>query len=131
LAHQKPIVGANYVMRSAPALWVSNIGGQSVSSVGQKGLQAVDHTGCGVLLIEMSVFEKVGWPPFSCPYSPEFGHHFGEDLHFCQLVRRHGYQVWIDHDLSQFVQHQGYAQYGVSSFPTVVDVPPAPVEVPA
>lgn len=111
LAADRDIVAANYVMRTMPELWVSRVAGASVSSVGRTGLQQVDSTGCGVMLIKRSVFPRVSPPWFSTPFDGQT--HVGEDLFFCQQARAAGLDLWIDHDLSQAVRHQSVIEYGV------------------
>jgi hypothetical protein len=111
VARDKDIVAANAVQRTMSEWWNSRVDGQSVSSEGRSGLQSVDSTGCGVMLIKMSVFDRLPSPAFETPFDGH--HHVGEDLYFCRLARAHGFTVWIDHDLSQFVRHQGTVEHGV------------------
>lgn len=113
LAADRDIVAANCVMRTMSQLWVAQKNGASLSSVGRRGLEAVDLTGCGVMLIRLSVFDKLPAPWFSTPWNGAT--HIGEDVHFCQLARAFGFDVWIDHDLSQAVRHQGTIELGVHS----------------
>lgn len=115
VAHGQDIVAANCVQRTMPEWWTARDGWQSVSSVGQTGLQAVDSVGCGVMLIRTSVFQRLPKPWFDTPYDGE--QHIGEDLTFCRLARRRGMSIWIDHDLSQQVRHQGTIEWGVSTAP--------------
>jgi hypothetical protein len=107
------IIGANCVQRTMPEWWVSRVDGASVSSVGRTGKQTVDSTGFGVMLIKLSVFDTLSRPWFATPFDGE--NHIGEDLYFCQQARLAGFSVWIDHDLSQAVRHQGAVEYGVHS----------------
>lgn len=113
LAADEDIVAANCVMRTMQTLWVAQKDGVSVSSVGRSGLEAVDLTGCGAMLIKTSVFDKLPKPWFSTPWNGLT--HIGEDVYFCQQARLAGFDVWIDHDLSQLVRHQGTIELGVPS----------------
>lgn len=107
------IVAANYVQRTMPEWFVARIAGASVSSVGCTGRLAVDSVGCGVMLIKMSVFDRLERPWFA---TPDDGYeHVGEDVYFCRKARAAGLTVWIDHDLSQAVKHQGTIEYGVQN----------------
>ena len=36
----------------------------------------------------------------------------GEDVYFCTMARVHGFEVWVDHDLSKEVTHIGQFEYG-------------------
>lgn len=118
LAHQAPIVAANYVMRTMPELWVARRRGQSVSSVGQAGLDLVDSVGFGAILINMEVFASLSQPWFDTPFDGQ--QQIGEDLFFCQKATDEGFLVWIDHDLSQHVRHHALVEYGVRDIPVEV-----------
>lgn len=113
LAADRPIVAANSVQRTEPHWWNSRLDGQPVSSVGKTGLQRVDSTGCGVMLIETHVFPALDRPWFSTPYDGQT--HVGEDVYFCKHAHAAGVGIWIDHDLSQSVTHQGTVDLGVQS----------------
>ncbi len=54
---------------------------------------------------------------FSTPFNGT--DHIGEDLYFCQKARDAGFVVWIDHDVSQLVRHQGTVELGVASLDVV------------
>ncbi len=116
LAHDVPIVGANYVQRTMPDWWVARAqqGGGCVSSVGRSGLQAVESVGFGVMLIRCEVLAQLPQPWFHAPYDAL--RHVGEDVYFCQQAARFGIPARINHDLSQAVRHQGMIEYGVQSF---------------
>lgn len=112
LAHDREIVAANYVQRTMDAWCVSRVKGQSLSSEGRTGLQPVDSTGFGVMLIKCSVFDHLELPWFDTPFDGQT--HVGEDVYFCRKAREAGLSVWIDHDLSQDVRHQGTVELGMS-----------------
>ena len=109
----QPIVAANYVQRTAPQWWTARRDGSWMSSVERSGLQEVDAVGFGVMLIHMPVFDVLARPWFDTPYD---GHnHHGEDFYFCHKAINAGFSVWIDHDLSQSVRHQGMVEHGVQT----------------
>lgn len=117
LARNVDIVAANYVQRSMNEWCVARSEGVPVSSVGKTGLQQVDTTGTGVMLIRMRVFESMPKPWFD---TPNDGQTFtGEDVHFCQQALTHWFKVWIDHDLSQDVRHQGMVELSVQERPVM------------
>jgi GT2 family glycosyltransferase len=115
LAHNLDIVAANYVQRTMSEWCVARIDGVPVQSQGRTGLEAVDTTGTGVMLITMSVFDDMPQPWFDTPNFP----FTGEDVYFCQQARSGGYDVWIDHDLSQDVRHQGSVELSVQQQPVL------------
>ena len=57
------------------------------------GMQRVDVTGGGCMMIRASVFDKIGDPWFA----PE--HEWGTDVQLCKQVRAAGLEVWCDTSL--------------------------------
>ncbi len=115
LARNVDIVAANYVQRSMPEWCVARVEGVPVSSTDRTGLQVVDSTGTGVMLVKMSVFdEDLTEPWFDTPRIN--GVFIGEDVFFCKKAYGYALDVYIDHDLSQDVRHQGMVEHGVSAW---------------
>jgi hypothetical protein len=126
LAHQQPVVCANYRQRTGSPLqgfafrapqasdgqhdWTArNFQGLPVDSTQKHGLEPVHSAGCGVMLIDLSVFASLRKPWFSMPFN---GIRFtGEDVFFCQQLQAAGISVLVDHDLSQDVKHTGTAEF--------------------
>jgi hypothetical protein len=117
LEHESSIVAANYVQRTMHDWCVSRVGGVPVSSTGQSGETSVDTTGCGVMLIEMSVFNELPAPWFDTPYEGKT--FIGEDVYFCRKATEAGFLILIDHDLSQNVRHQGSVELSVQARPVL------------
>jgi hypothetical protein len=104
LKHDLDIVGANCPQRTQKGT-TAFIGQKQVPSLGKSGLQKVDSLGMGVTLIKTSVFDKIPAPWFATPYD---GNKFvGEDVFFCHKAREHGFNIWIDHELSLEIKHTG------------------------
>lgn len=106
LRHEKEIVAANYVTRVPPSRPTAKRDGRSVSSHDASGLESVDHVGMGVFLMRTSVAHALSRPRFW--YSTETE---TEDVYFCNLLRKAGHEIWIDHDLSKEVGHVGQFIY--------------------
>jgi hypothetical protein len=51
-------------------------------------------------------------PLFMMEWVPDTGGYCGEDIYFCQVAQEAGFDVWIDHDLSQNILHVGRMAYG-------------------
>lgn len=111
LAADVAIVAANYAQRTMPIWSVARVEGKPFSSFGRHGLQSVESVGCGVMLISLGVFESLPKPWFDTPYSATYETQLGEDVFFCQQARANGFDVWIDHDLSNEVRHQAVTEY--------------------
>lgn len=102
LRHRAWVVGANYRRRSSAGhKFTATRNEHQVSSVGLHGLEAVDFIGLGLALVDLSVFlggcTVDQWFPATLFQN--------EDVAFCKLVRSLGYDVLVDHDLSQDVGH--------------------------
>ena len=103
MAHDKPIVGANYRHRRLPdearSTAANIVDGQTVSIASRaEGVEAVDVVGLGVCLTKAEVFRALPKPWF------EMGR-FGEDASFCLKAKAHGFQPCVDHALSGEVGH--------------------------
>jgi hypothetical protein len=118
LAHNLDIVAANYVQRTMSEWCVARIEGVPVQSQGKSGLQVVDSTGTGVMLVKMSVFDNDPTEPwFDTPIHN--GVFIGEDVFFCKKTYGYALDVHIDHDLSQDVRHQGSVELSVQPQPVL------------
>jgi hypothetical protein len=117
LQHNLDIVAANYVQRTMSEWCVARSEGVPVQSQGRTGLQVVDSTGTGVMLIRMSVFDQLPTPRFDTPCDGQV--FTGEDVFFCQRAQMAGFDIFIDHDLSQDVRHQGSVELSVQSQPVL------------
>ena len=106
LRHEKEVVAANYVSRTARPRPTAMRNGKCVSSVDASGLQEVDHVGMGVFLMNTSVVKNLPQPRFWYSTATET-----EDVYFCRLLRAADRDIWIDHDLSREVGHVGQFTY--------------------
>lgn len=113
LAHERPIVAANYPTRQAPILPTAvDLDRQPMFAV--EGLAEARSCGMGVMLVEASVFHAIGKPWFAIGYSKAADDYSGEDTFFCERARACQYQVWIDGPLSEQVEHAGGFRYGMA-----------------
>lgn len=115
LARRQPFVACNYPMKSWPqnftarrldrAEWVP-------TKEDSKSLEEVDFCGLGFALIERQVIEALGAPPnFLNTWDEEWKSYSTEDRFFCHKIREKGFPVYIDHDASKLVYHNGQASY--------------------
>lgn len=127
LARKVPIVAANYVTRRFPIQPVAfkSLDDDVVSLESNRvwtekdstGLQSVGAIGMGVMLIDLDVFRYLEEPWFNIdwiardPEGKKASGFRGEDMHFCDLARKAGIEVLVDHDLSQYVRHVGAWDY--------------------
>lgn len=117
-AHKKPVVAANCVTKQIPAnttaryLDRQNPHGVPVySDPGNLSLEEVWRVGTGVMLVELSVFDKIGNGVWEMKYLPEADDYQGEDWSFCEACQAAGIPLYVDHGLSQRVGHLGTYEF--------------------
>ncbi len=104
LSHKKQIVGVPYNFRSFPLK-------STAIPVGAEPIEGEIHPapetlptelfecrslGGGLMLIEMSVFDKLPEPWFQFGRKPSGDLEYGEDAYFCHLAQQNGVKVWAD-----------------------------------
>lgn len=101
LAHNLPIVGANYRRKEADvSSSAANIVADKIIPLEPKaeGIEGVDLIGFGVVLVRAEVYRAIPRPWYQ-------GGPHGEDGYFCQKAKAHGFQPHVDHALSMEVGH--------------------------
>lgn len=81
-------------------------GTHKIISAGQ-GLVEMALIGSCCQLIKLTVFQTIGMPAFYEPPNYADGDAFGEDITFCKLVRKSGFKIWMDFDMSTQLGHVG------------------------
>jgi hypothetical protein len=103
LAHNKDIVGTMYNYRFLPPTTVTKF----FSEEPQEDVFKVAGAGTGLMLIRMTVFDKLKPPYFPMEFE-EGKMILTEDIGFCEKARENGFDVWIDKTIK--VLH--YGEYG-------------------
>lgn len=85
--------------------------GKRVYNTPGKGLEKIWRVGCGVMLIRMKIFDRLGDDVWGNEFKPSARRYQGEDWAFCEACERAHIDVWIDHDLSEEVKHWGLYGY--------------------
>lgn len=116
LAHNEPVVAANYVRRQFPCK------GVAYETIGDwenplpfevyDDLVEVEGIGMGCMLIKTSVFEEMSKPWFEFQWTPASNDFLGEDMYLCQKMAAAGYSVKVDTQLSQELRHLGTYGFG-------------------
>lgn len=117
LSHEKEVVAANIAVKRIPSLptargWPEE--GESwldapliYTDEESSGLQKVARIGCGIMLIEKKVFDVTGLNVFEQPWKEDLQKYQGEDWTMCEAFEKAGFDIWIDHELSNVVGHIG------------------------
>jgi hypothetical protein len=117
------IVGANYCTRRMPPAPIAikkidQVNGSTRLQTREEDthLERVDALGFGVVLVKSKVALKVGYPWFETSDPKEGGEaaRVGEDVDFCIKAKAAGFDVFVDHGLSQEVRHIGQFDYSVA-----------------
>ncbi len=116
LAHNEPVVAANYVRRQFPCK------GVAYETIGDwenplpfevyDDLVEVEGIGMGCMLIKTSIFEEMSKPWFEFQWTPESNDFLGEDMYLCQKIAAAGYSIKVDTQLSQDLRHLGTYGFG-------------------
>lgn len=109
LMRQKDIIGANCARKELPPRPTAK-GWDDMcvyTTEESHGVEKVKSVGTGLMLIKTSVFKDLPQPWFF--EDPMAG--MGEDVYFCNKAREHGFDIWIDHNLSKDVGHIGEFEF--------------------
>ena len=109
MAHDKDIVGAEYAYRELPRRSVIKSAANVTITEIPKELFKCYSIGGGLVLIKMSVFNKIETPWFHMPATEYGSTAMGHDVFFCQQARKAGYEIWCDPTLS--IGHIGDYRY--------------------
>lgn len=104
LSHKLPIVGAlcfrryppfDSIMLKEKVIDEKTSGYESIDEWEEDALVEVDATGAGCLMFDMQVFRKMPYPWFRFQKQAN-GMTIGEDIGFCQDLKKAGYKIFVD-----------------------------------
>ncbi len=106
------IVGANYSERRPPFRPVAfrnwnDMNLRAYTKPDSTGLERVAAIGSGALLVRMDVYRKLDIPHYLVGWSTAKAAFLGEDMYFCFKAGQDGYEIFVDHDVSQQIKHVG------------------------
>lgn len=122
LAHRlasahKLVVAANCVTKTLPAQPTARAkaddprGDPVYTDPDSLGLEQVWRVGTGVMLVDLSVFEKIGMGVWDMKYLPEQDTYQGEDWTFCEALEAAGIPIYVHHEVSKDVGHVGNFEF--------------------
>ena len=116
MAHNEPVVAANYVRRQLPAKGVAyeTIGDweNPLPFEARPDLVDVEGIGMGCILVKTSILDEIERPWFEFGWTPSNNDWLGEDMIFCQKMAQAGYTIKVDTNLSQEMRHLGTWAFG-------------------
>ncbi len=92
LSHGKEIIGVEYPKREFPIKILC----EPLEERSETEIYKVKHTGTGLLLIDLTVFDKLEGSWFNFGRDSQGALALGEDVWFCNTARDAGYDVWVD-----------------------------------
>ena len=113
IAANKPIIGANYMVKAMNSRWIAIKDDKVVSSTGKTGIEQVDRIGTGLMLIKCDAIKEMEYPFFDFTWNGN--HHEGEDFYFCNKATAMGLGIWVHHGLAQQIGHVGSYEFNKSN----------------
>lgn len=132
IKHDVDVVACNIATKQIPAqptarLWHPELGprgvGEKLYNDPSKGLQKVWRVGTGVMLIRLTVFDKIGLNVWGMPWQEGPQRYQGEDWSFVEACEKAGIDVYVDHAVSEEVKHWGLYGYDHNVVGETVHVP--------
>lgn len=113
LSHNSDIVAATYSTRIKPQQSVAFVDQYNLDHrlTATTGVHSVFAVGMGCMMVKIQVYKNLPKPWFQYYWNKDTEELSGEDIYFCKLAKDHGYQIYIDSDLSQLVAHYGTKAY--------------------
>jgi hypothetical protein len=116
LAANKDVIGCNIATKQYPssptARAKGGLAGVPVyTDPDGPQYEKVWRLGCGIMLLSMRVFKAVGPEHFGINWVPELEDYRGEDWTLCEALDAAGFEIWVEHRLSDEVGHIGDFDY--------------------
>lgn len=129
LYHDKPVVACNVATKQIPSSTTARLydpekpeGVPLYTRPGDEGLVQVWRAGTGVMMIDLSIFERMSMKRhrhfFPQEWKDERDSYQGEDWGFCQILEEAGVPIYVDQDLSLQIGHEGVLEYKHDLVPT-------------
>lgn len=121
IARQKDVIAINCVTKKIPSTPTARYKPKEGESVvmsppvftdpDSPEVEKVWRVGCGIMLVNMKVFRKIGHKVFHMFYREDVGTYQGEDWSMCEAMEKAGFEIWVDHVLSDKVGHVGQYEF--------------------
>lgn len=107
------VVGCNYRRRRFPNPTFTGMSGNAgnyqefQTTDFSPPMEQIDVLPHGLVMVKREVYEKTPQPHYLQEFIPHLNLEIGEDIFFCNQVKKSGYQVWCDQELSREIAHIG------------------------
>jgi hypothetical protein len=107
------VVGANYsTNKGKPQRFTAMKDNETVLTYPEStGVEEVDYIAQGFTLIRREVFEAVERPRFPAGFNLHTDTYVSQDYVFSTKARDAGFKLYVDHDVSKLVSHEGPYKY--------------------
>lgn len=116
MAHNEPVVTANYIRRQKPYKGVAyeKVGEweNPLDYTPKDSLAVVEGIGMGCFLMKTSILDELPRPWFEFTWVKESVDWLGEDINFCAKIRNAGYEIKVDTQISMETLHLGTYAFG-------------------
>ena len=110
LSHNKKFVSATCRLRQDKVEYaVRNALGERTNMSHYTGLKLLQSVGFAFSLIDTELFRDIPEPWFNVTFND--GKWVSEDESFCHAAAEHGYETWVDADLTKEIGHIGVKNY--------------------
>jgi hypothetical protein len=131
VARNKDVIGANVATKQLPSQPTARNKGANFAQdpqdwvpvytdEGSTGVEKVDRVGCGVLMLSKKAYLALEPQDWNTYWRPEIETFQGEDWTMMDAIEAKGFDVWIDHDFSQFVGHVGFFTFTHAEVGTIL-----------
>lgn len=117
LNHDEDLVGCNYMKRAYPfktTAFSDTKDWENWIPIQYGDLQDAEAVGLGCCLMKTSIFKKLKKPYFEYTYQEKTGDWGGEDFTLFKKLKKEGFDLKIDMNLSNEIYHIGTFAYGRS-----------------
>lgn len=124
LSWAMPIVACNVATKTMPAGPTARLDAKTplFTTPEDKGIVKVWRVGTGVMLIDVSILERVPMPWFGSRWQEDAQKNVGEDWFFCEQLEAAGVPIYVDQGLSMQIGHMGRFNYDHWAVPTPREV---------
>lgn len=106
--HKFSILGANCIKRVYPLEYMATgFDDKEVVSTGKTGYEKVLYTGNAFVLMDMKIFDVMPKPWFAFAWNAPTQDFGTEDSFFMINAAKYGFDTYVDHDVSQTIEHIG------------------------
>jgi hypothetical protein len=126
------VVAVNYCRKQDTLQYTAeDLDGNMIESKGKIGLQEAAKIGLGLAMVRLEKLASVPRPHFEVAWDEKYQAYQGEDRYFTKKLLAYGLKIFVDHGISNWVQHWGSIGYSFNLWnkenQSIPDINPAAV----